>query len=562
MRAALLALLVLLSTVAGVPLAGTVGATSENATAELVPRPGPVGGPASTEDAAVLQTEDAPPDPPTDVIGWENGVWYNESIPVKQITLGDRGLTERETELLLARTMARVEKLRQLEFTEDVTVEFISRDTLRERLTTTDFGETTNDQVYEAMFVFGEDEDAAARIEGFLGDAVIGYAAEEGSTELTIVTKSEDLHAVSERVLAHELVHVLQDQQFDLSQPRYHRSTLDGEWGKDGLIEGEASYIDHRYSQECISNWTCTRPPSDWSGGSVSAEARTYSLLTSQPYQDGATFVYERYRDGGWEAVNSAHLTPPESSEQIIHRDRSRRVVPLSAEDHSTPGWEVTHENTIGEAGLFVMFYSQRARVEAGQDVLGRDPFDRQHRWDTLDFDFDATEGWGNDVFRAYENGDRRGYTWTLVWDSEYDAKQFEGAYVQALTGLGAWRYGNNTYRMERGPFEDAFYVVRENRTVRIVNAPTVRELEAVDARVDPQPNPYVSDLEARIEAKNETIDSLRDRLAAQDRTIEDRQETTDNTETTSVETPLLPVAVLIAIVIVALASLWRTERR
>ena len=421
------------------------------------------------------------------------------------------------------------------------------------------FGETNNDQVYEAMFVFGEDVDANEKLEGFLGDAVIGYAAEEGATNLTIVTRSEDLHAVDEAVLAHELVHVLQHQQFDLRQARYQRDTLDGEWGKDGLIEGEASYIDWRYSQECISNWSCTRPPSNWAGASVPGGVRGFSLLASQPYNDGASFVSEAYEAGGWEAINDLHRDPPVSSEQIIHRDRSLSPVPLEAPDRSSDEWEAYHTNTVGEAGMFAMFYAHRERVPDGQEVLDRDPFDRQYDWDTLDFDFEPTAGWGNDVFRAYRDGDRRAFAWTSVWDTERDAREFAGTYEQALTGLGAWRYGEHTYIIEEGPFADAYSVVRENRTVRIVNAPTVGALEEIDSRARPEPNPYVDDLRERIDEQNRTIEALRDRLEAQNRTIADLESRVG--DGTGVGTPWSAGLLVLAVAIVALLLAGRRTR-
>ena len=567
MRAAFLGLLVVLGSLATIPVGVAGQEVGPSVGPAVAPSDDSEGGPSVESEAesgpsedAVLQTEDGPPDPESDVIGWENGIWYNESIPVDQTGLGDHGLTERETELLTARTMARVEYLRGLEFTEPVTVQFVSRATLRDRLNDTNFGETTNDQVYEAIFAYGEDADARTEIKTFLGSAVIGYAAEEGATNLTIVTKDESLHAVEPSVLAHELVHVLQHQQFDLSQERYRRDTLDGEWGKDGLVEGEASYIDAQYSEQCISNWSCVNPPSDWSGASARG-AEVYSLLSAQPYTDGGTYVYELVQEGGWEAVNEAHEDPPASSEQIIHRQPNEEPIPLSVEDHSTDEWERYHTNTLGEIGIFGFFFAQRMRAEEGQAVLDRSIFDRQHRWDNLDFAFEPSAGWGNDRFFAYRNGDARGYVWTTVWDSERDAEEFAGAYRQALTGMGAWKYGENTYVIDSGPFADAFYVIRENRTVRIVNAPSVETLEEVDTRVQARPNPYIEHLRERLEEQNETIDRLRDRLEAQNRTIAELEGGTPTGEDRNTTAPLSP-AVVVGAVLAAAFLLARRQSR
>ncbi|MFC7190435.1 hypothetical protein ACFQL7_11610 [Halocatena marina] len=70
--------------------------------------------------------QSAPPDPNTDTLGWESGYWYNESITVDQ----SDGLSESELDAFLARSMARVEHIRRLEFTEQVEIEFVRPENL------------------------------------------------------------------------------------------------------------------------------------------------------------------------------------------------------------------------------------------------------------------------------------------------------------------------------------------------------------------------------------------------------------------------------------------------
>jgi hypothetical protein len=60
-------------------------------------------------------------DPMTDELGWENGYWYDEPLSV---TTAD-GLNESEREAVVARTMARVERVRGLEFEQSVPVSVI-----------------------------------------------------------------------------------------------------------------------------------------------------------------------------------------------------------------------------------------------------------------------------------------------------------------------------------------------------------------------------------------------------------------------------------------------------
>lgn len=71
--------------------------------------------------------ETPPPDPESDTTGWENGYWYNESVSVNQ----SDGLSQEELRAYKARSMARVEFLRNREFLTSVPVNVISRETFR-----------------------------------------------------------------------------------------------------------------------------------------------------------------------------------------------------------------------------------------------------------------------------------------------------------------------------------------------------------------------------------------------------------------------------------------------
>lgn len=115
------------------------------------------------ECAATPPPDHAEPDGSTaDVIGWVEGVWYNESI-----SIDDRdALTETELERLTARTAARVEVLRCLTFEEVPPIEFRTQvehlDDL-ESAVEADLDEPDRDFAnaqFAAMFFVGQDENA------------------------------------------------------------------------------------------------------------------------------------------------------------------------------------------------------------------------------------------------------------------------------------------------------------------------------------------------------------------------------------------------------------------
>lgn len=401
-------------------------------------------------------------DPETDQIGWENGYWHNDSIDIDQTD----GLSDAEMDAFLARSMARVEQIRGLEFTEPVEIEFVERSELaapRNDL----YGLQSDDQLWEALFFYGESTNATRAVRRAMRSAVLGYAAEEGSDRIVIV-RDPSKRMVSGGTLHHELAHMLQHQQFNLSKPRYRRSTVDGESAKDGLVEGEASAITQRYLSRCGDEWSCVDDPPDPSTGR-SASARFHRLI-SFPYTAGFEYVSRLIGQGGWAAVTAAHKAPPVSTEQVLHAN-STRPTGLSVPDRSTNGWNRLTNQTLGETGIYALFWR----------ASGESPISEANR--TGGFTSQPSSGWGNDRLYSYANGDQRGYVWATTWDTERDAREFREEYIELLRAEGANSRAGNRWVITDGGFADAFSVTRAGTEVTIVNAPTVDALADIHAR-------------------------------------------------------------------------------
>jgi len=516
------AVLVAAIAVAAVPAGAAVGVAApapqsgaDSATDPLPPDPrnGPFDRNASTNAA-----DAAPPDPDADVIGWENGYWYNESIDVDQ----SDGLSDAELDRFVARTMARVERLRGLEFREDVTIEFVSRDGMREIARNRTFGSSANDGVWEALFLVGEDRDAREEFARYHGELVLGFAAEEGAEKVFLVTANPDRPRTDEIVLAHELTHVLQHQHYDLYQDKYDPPTLDGEFGKDGVVEGEATLVHKRYQDRCTGAWECVPTPSGWADvGSYSGSG--LRLLFYQPYADGGAYVNSLVERGGWEAVAAAHESLPASSEQVIHRS-DEEPAPISIDDTARGGWAVvelgeTRAQRLGEAAVFAFFRAQAWRHDI-PELSGAFEGGQDGPFDAYNFTSRPSAGWGNDRLLVYRDDDASGYVWKTVWDTERDAREFAEAYVAVLEANGATRGGQSVFVIEEGPFADAFRVVRDGDTVTIVNGPTVGALGEIRPRAtdatptattestDPTPTPTDTEPPNTTSVSAETTDS------------------------------------------------------
>lgn len=420
-------------------------------------------------------TQDGSSDPPQDVIGWESGYWHNESIDINQ----SDGLSQTELDSLMARSKARVEEIRQLEFTESVAIEFVDRAELSPPRNDT-YGLSTASQLWEALFIYGEETNTERSVQNAQRSSVLGYAAEEGSDRIVIVDSNPDRPTVSGETLIHELAHMLQDQQFDLEHQRYQRSSFDGEFAKDGLVEGEATLITSQYYTHCSDGWECIDKPPRSGGGAATPGPARFHRLTYFPYSTGEQYVQTLHREGGWDRVNTAHENPPVSTEQVIHPMRTEEPKPLSVSETARNGWEPTRRETVGEAGI-------RSLLTESSNVNGS-----------------PSMGWGNDTLITYtkqnasEDEQGQGYVWKTVWDSEKDAKQFSNGYVSRLEDHSAVREGNS-WRIEDGAFADSFGVYRNGTTVTIVNGPTDDSLAAIRPNLSEQPNERIAVQQSRL---------------------------------------------------------------
>lgn len=450
---------------------------------------------ARVNDATNVTAAEQPADPDEDVIGWENGYWHNESIAVNQRD----GLTDAERRAFVGRAMARVEFLREQEFERNVDVTALSREQYRSAVRSSADAEFTpakrawENQVWEALFAVNESADAVRQQVELRQERVAGFFL-PGTDEIYVVADGELV--VDNSTLVHELTHALQDQQVGLSSASLQSRTMDGQLGRNGLTEGEASYVEERYARRCGDEWECVETPgpeaprAPYGGGPLPEYNLAMQVATIQPYSDGPAYVAAQVNDSGWGALD--YRSPPASSEQVIDpRKRNDGPTDLRLGEQATNGWQLfgaqgeNGSETVGEAGIYTMFWYQgRAhdnRIIPWQQFETPD----SGSFDTFDYTSGPSEGWANDRLWPVRKGDERGYVWRTAWDTTDDAVEFEQAYRELLAGQNATRVGQNTWVIRQGGFADAFHVVREGKTVTIVNAPTVSDLSDVRPSVE-----------------------------------------------------------------------------
>ena len=167
---------------------------------------------------------------------------------------------------------------------------------------------------------------------------------------------------VGEMLLAHELTHALQDQNFDLE------SSLDKVKDNDdralalkSVAEGDATIAGFAYAvgrmddstADSLTNSLKQLPQALAAEAPHTPEGLSVPLLFQ--YSEGVRFVAEAYRRGGWTAVDALYRNPPQSSHQILHPELyfdSNAPAPrieLAGYDGIMSGWKKADDDTYGE---------------------------------------------------------------------------------------------------------------------------------------------------------------------------------------------------------------------
>ena len=231
-----------------------------------------------------------------------------------------------------------------------------------------------------------------------------------------------------EGLLAHEFVHALQDQHFDLLKMITARPfSFDREEATFAIVEGDAVSVERRVEQgEAWSRKTlddvAREEDERYSSYRRGVGALFPPLLTETfifRYRDGLRFVEAMRRARPTVRLDDVFRRPPASSEQVLHPEKylsneQPREVSVDAEGFADEGWRLTATTPLGEVGV-------RGLLMAGV------PVEEARR---------AAAGWGGDRAFLFEREGRAPlFVWKTVWDTGRDAQEFFRAYNALLAG-------------------------------------------------------------------------------------------------------------------------------
>ncbi len=245
-----------------------------------------------------------------------------------------------------------------------------------------------------------------------LEDQLAGYYE---PSDATMYMASDLGEPEAEATLAHELVHALQDQRWDLAERcKYRPGQGDRAEAVSALAEGDATsamfdVLVARALKE--SGKTALDIPDEvfaqqirdgMEQGPGAGAPRIMRASLAAPYIYGTLFVHALRRRGGWAQVDRAWDDSPVTTEQILHVDKwLAHEGPLAVAPPTYAslgdGWTTADEDSEGELGTRIAFEEWMEPKKAAE----------------------LAAGWGGDRGVLLASGDRVAYAWRLRYDAD-----------------------------------------------------------------------------------------------------------------------------------------------
>jgi hypothetical protein len=227
-----------------------------------------------------------------------------------------------------------------------------------------------------------------------------------------------------EMLLAHELTHALQDQNFGLqAMLEAAKDNDDRVLALKSVAEGDATIAGFAYVMGGMSQALADRVTASLADISTTFGSETKGIPEglSAPllfqYTQGVRFVAEAWRRGGWSAVDRLYVNPPQSSQQIadpalyFEKPTWPAAVRIMGFKREMEGWRVVDTNTVGEFSLGLIL-KRSFGTENGHD---------------------AAKHWAGDQLITLARDSLVGVIWMIAFDSDWAAERFAAAYVTPL---------------------------------------------------------------------------------------------------------------------------------
>ena len=350
-------------------------------------------------------------------------------------SLGPSAQAVRQLEKMRAEVIGRVESIRGLEARADIPVRYVdpqqSLAELMAGLEDEDVEEIEADaDLLTRLGLLPPDLDVMSTFESFLESGVAGYYRPDYG-DVALVYHERQPEVIVRWTLAHEYVHALQDQHFDITETSEAAAKGDARAAVSALTEGDATFL-----MVAIALGDALGDSPDFAQQTGLPEdeavlAALPSILQREllfPYFDGLNFAQRMWGRGGWSSVDETWLAPPTSTEQIMHPERYPDEQPIlvglpDVAQALGDGWASRYETTMGELRASVL-------------VAADEP------WEIPEFPLvgmtlpnaAAAAGWGGDSIVTLDGPDE---SWAVVWQTTWDTAKDADEFAAAAGGAG-----------------------------------------------------------------------------------------------------------------------------
>lgn len=230
---------------------------------------------------------------------------------------------------------------------------------------------------------------------------------------------------INEMLLAHELTHALQDQNFALQDKLDAlKNNGDAEMAFKSVAEGDATMAGFAYLAgrmdnsvaDTLTNSMKDLPATFAAQSKDTPEGVGYPLIFQ--YSDGVRFVGEAYKRGGWKAVDALYSKPPRSTQQIIDPTLyfTNPLEPVTVEiagyQPDLKDWSKADEDTFGELSIQIIL-----QVGYGKDAP----------------EVAIARKWAGDRIAILSRGTEISVIWIAVFRDSDSAHRFEDSYRALL---------------------------------------------------------------------------------------------------------------------------------
>jgi len=272
-------------------------------------------------------------------------------------------------------------------------------------------------ELMAVMELIPEDVDLFELVLDLYEEQILGLYDPE-TEQIYLIDGQRHFRSGMEVTLAHEYIHALQQQHFDLASLGVK---VKGDWEAEdalsALIEGDAYLHSLNYTPEFLTaedrEFMLTGNGNS-NGVFETAPHAVRQLFLFAPLE-GLKFVAYLSRHGGHAAINDAFLDPPVTTEQVLHPEKylsKEEAIPVLLPNLAKklgPHWTRKDTGILGE--YFLRTYLERDTSKEVANV--------------------AAEGWGGSQYQLLHGpGNQRLFVLLSVWDTHADASDFAKAII------------------------------------------------------------------------------------------------------------------------------------